>query len=61
MQASPEDNTPNTDKIWSGRFAVPIAESVKRYTSSVFFDQRLAEFDIQGSIARRDALPCRAN
>jgi len=39
------------DKIWSGRFAVPIADSVKRYTSSVFFDRRLAEFDIQGSQA----------
>lgn len=56
MQASPEDNTPNTDKIWSGRFAVPIAESVKRYTSSVFFDQRLAEFDIQGSLAHAGML-----
>ncbi len=51
MHATPSDNTPNTDKIWSGRFAVPIAESVKRYTSSVFFDLRLAEFDIQGSRA----------
>ena len=39
------------DKIWSGRFSVPIADSVKRYTSSVFFDHRLAEFDIQGSLA----------
>ncbi len=41
----------NPDKVWSGRFAVPIADSVKRYTSSVFFDRRLAEFDIQGSLA----------
>jgi len=46
------------DKIWSGRFAVPIADSVKRYTSSVFFDQRLAEFDIQGSRAHA-AMLCR--
>ena len=41
----------DVDKVWSGRFSVPIADSVKRYTSSVFFDQRLAEFDIQGSVA----------
>ncbi|HUW51487.1 MAG TPA: argininosuccinate lyase [Sulfuricella sp.] len=38
-------------KTWSGRFAEPVAELVKRYTASVEFDQRLAEFDIQGSLA----------
>ncbi|MEN6629553.1 MAG: argininosuccinate lyase [Sulfuricella sp.] len=38
-------------KAWSGRFAEPVAELVKRYTASVEFDQRLAEFDIQGSLA----------
>ena len=38
-------------KTWSGRFNEPVAELVKRYTASVSFDQRLAEFDIQGSIA----------
>jgi argininosuccinate lyase len=36
---------------WSGRFAEPVDERVKRYTASVFFDKRLAEFDIQGSLA----------
>ena len=36
---------------WSGRFAEPVSERVKRYTASVAFDQRLAEFDIQGSLA----------
>ena len=36
---------------WSGRFNEPVAELVKRYTASVNFDKRLAEFDIQGSIA----------
>ncbi len=36
---------------WSGRFAEPVSERVKRYTASVSFDQRLAEFDIQGSLA----------
>ena len=36
---------------WSGRFAEPVAERVKRYTASVSFDRRLAEFDVQGSLA----------
>ena len=41
------------DKVgtWSGRFAEPVSERVKRYTASVTFDQRLAAFDIQGSLA----------
>jgi argininosuccinate lyase len=38
-------------KTWSGRFTEPVAELVKRYTASVEFDKRLAEFDIQGSLA----------
>ena len=36
---------------WSGRFDEPVAELVKRYTASIAFDQRLAEFDIEGSLA----------
>ncbi|MBI3222127.1 MAG: argininosuccinate lyase [Nitrosomonadales bacterium] len=36
---------------WSGRFAEPVAELVKRYTASVGFDHKLAMFDIQGSLA----------
>ncbi len=43
-------------KTWSGRFSVPIAESVKAYTASVQFDRRLAEFDIQGSLAHAQML-----
>jgi argininosuccinate lyase len=38
-------------KTWSGRFNEPVTELVKRYTASVTFDKRLAEFDIQGSLA----------
>ncbi len=38
-------------KAWSGRFNEPVAELVKRYTASVDFDKRLAEFDIAGSLA----------
>src|SRR5262245_37170607 len=36
---------------WSGRFAEPVSEIVKRYTASVDFDRRLAEVDIDGSLA----------
>ena len=43
--------TKENPKTWSGRFNEPVAELVKKYTASVGFDQRLAEFDIQGSLA----------
>jgi argininosuccinate lyase len=36
---------------WSGRFAEPLTERVKRYTASVAFDRRLADADIEGSLA----------
>ncbi len=36
---------------WSGRFSEPVSELVKKYTASVNFDKRLAEFDIEGSLA----------
>lgn len=36
---------------WSGRFNEPVSELVARYTASVGFDNRLAEYDIQGSLA----------
>ncbi len=36
---------------WSGRFSEPVDDLVKRYTASIPFDYRLAEFDIKGSLA----------
>jgi argininosuccinate lyase len=48
---SANDKAEQTDKLWSGRFDEPVADRVKRFTASVTFDIRLAEFDIQGSIA----------
>ena len=48
-----------TGKAWSGRFSEPVAELVKRYTASVEFDQRLAEFDIRGSLAHAAMLESR--
>ena len=41
----------NDNKAWSGRFSEPVSELVKTYTASVSFDCRMAEFDIQGSLA----------
>lgn len=41
----------NKSKAWSARFSEPVSDLVKRYTASVDFDQRLALYDIQGSIA----------
>jgi argininosuccinate lyase len=43
-------------EAWSARFNEPMSELVKRYTASVFFDKRLADFDIQGSLAHATML-----
>ena len=41
---------------WSARFNEPVSDLVKRYTASVFFDKRLAQVDIQGSLAHAEML-----
>src|SRR5690606_26846855 len=46
----------NKSQAWSARFSEPVSELVKRYTASVNFDQRMAAFDIQGSLAHADML-----
>ena len=52
-----QDNSLNKKtSAWSGRFNEPVAELVKKYTASVDFDKRLAEFDIAGSIAHTKML-----
>ena len=43
-------------KAWSGRFSEPVSDLVKRYTASVNFDKRLAQVDIQGSLAHAKML-----
>ncbi len=43
-------------KLWAGRFAEPTDAFVEAFTASVEFDQRLAPFDIQGSIAHATML-----
>ncbi|MCB1956854.1 MAG: argininosuccinate lyase, partial [Rhodocyclaceae bacterium] len=49
--SSPQITPTEGDKAWSGRFSEPVSELVKRYTASVFFDQRMAAQDIRGSLA----------
>ena len=62
MQDKPKQNIQapqkqNQDKqAWSGRFSEPVSELVKRFTASVEFDQRLALFDIEGSLAHAQML-----
>ena len=38
-------------QAWSALFSEPMSDLVKRYTSSVFFDKRLWQADIAGSLA----------
>lgn len=46
-----QDRSNSAHKPWSGRFAEPVDELVKRYTASVPFDRRLARHDIRASLA----------
>ncbi|MBU0589568.1 MAG: argininosuccinate lyase [Gammaproteobacteria bacterium] len=43
-------------EAWSALFSEPMSDLVKRYTSSVFFDKRLWQADISGSLAHADML-----
>ncbi|MFA7665842.1 MAG: argininosuccinate lyase, partial [Burkholderiaceae bacterium] len=45
------DQFARKSEAWSARFSEPVSDLVKRYTASVDFDQRLAEADIEGSLA----------
>lgn len=45
-----------SNKTWSGRFNEPVSELVKQYTGSIDFDKRLANWDIQGSLAHAQML-----
>jgi argininosuccinate lyase len=42
---------PAKNAPWSGRFSEPATGLVQRFTASVSFDRRLAEFDIEASLA----------
>ena len=41
---------------WSALFSEPMSDLVKRYTASVFFDKRLWQADITGSLAHAGML-----
>jgi argininosuccinate lyase len=43
-------------QAWSALFSEPMSDLVKRYTASVFFDQRLWRADIEGSLAHAEML-----
>ena len=43
-------------EAWSALFSEPMSDLVKRYTSSVFFDKRLWQADIEGSMAHAGML-----
>jgi argininosuccinate lyase len=43
-------------QAWSALFSEPMTDLVKRYTSSVFFDKRLWQADIAGSLAHAEML-----
>ncbi len=45
------DQLAKKSEAWSARFSEPVSELVKRYTASVSFDHRLAQADIEGSLA----------
>ncbi len=43
-------------EAWSALFSEPMSELVQRYTASVFFDKRLWQADVAGSLAHADML-----
>ena len=47
----PPDHPPRPAKAWGGVFREPTDQRVERFTESVSFDRRLADDDIDGSIA----------
>ena len=53
---SNEDQFAKKSQAWSARFSEPVTDLVKRYTASVYFDKRMAQFDIEGSLAHATML-----
>ncbi len=61
MSILPENPAPvnqfdKKSQAWSALFSEPMSDLVKRYTASVFFDKRLWQADIAGSLAHADML-----
>jgi argininosuccinate lyase len=51
-----ENQFDKKSEAWSALFSEPMSDLVKRYTSSVFFDKRMWEADITGSLAHAGML-----
>ncbi len=56
MSAPSDNQLANKSQAWSALFSEPMGELVKRYTASVFFDKRLWQADIEGSLAHAEML-----
>ena len=52
----PANQFDKKSQAWSALFTEPMSDLVKRYTSSVFFDKRLWQVDIEGSLAHAGML-----
>ncbi len=56
MSSVSDNQLANKAQAWSALFSEPMSDLVKRYTASVFFDQRLWAADIEGSLAHAEML-----
>jgi argininosuccinate lyase len=56
MPQNSQNQLDKKSQAWSALFSEPMSDLVKRYTSSVFFDKRLWQADIAGSLAHADML-----
>ncbi len=52
----PHNQFDKKSQAWSALFSEPMSDLVKRYTASVFFDKRLWQADIAGSLAHAEIL-----
>ena len=52
----PKNQFDEKSQAWSALFSEPMSDLVKRYTSSVFFDKRLWQADMAGSLAHAGML-----
>jgi argininosuccinate lyase len=55
-KAMSQNQLDKKSQAWSALFSEPMSDLVKRYTASVFFDKRLWQADIQGSLAHAEML-----
>ena len=56
MSAHLQNQFDKKSQAWSALFSEPVSDLVKRYTASVFFDKRLWQADIAGSLAHATML-----